>query len=148
MLLNGGDVQVMPDGNYLVGTSAGGARVFTPDGTFVRQYGTGNCSSICLLPNNRLWAGNPGTLTMNGFDTDSGEQVGSFTMDQQTRPSYMNYYDSTNTVRRVSIATGTQAVGKIGTENRDSHLFSWSRAFADVNVGQMSPRIFDAKVGE
>src|SRR5690242_1267397 len=37
MLTSGGDIQVMPDGNYILGTSADGARVFTPDGTFVRQ---------------------------------------------------------------------------------------------------------------
>jgi outer membrane protein assembly factor BamB len=98
MLTGSGDVQVMRDGNYVFGTQTGGARVFTPQGTFVRQYGSGNSSSICLLPGDRLWSGNPSTLTMNVFDTNTGDQVGSFQLDQQTRPSYMNFSASTNTV--------------------------------------------------
>jgi sugar lactone lactonase YvrE len=98
MLTSGGDIQVMPDGNYILGTSADGARVFTPQGTFLRQIGSGDSTSIAVLPGHRLWSGNPGTLTMNVFDTDSGLQTGSFTMDQQTRPTYMNFSTATNTV--------------------------------------------------
>jgi hypothetical protein len=98
MLTPSGDIQVMPDGNYIVGTQANGARVFTPLGTFVRQYGDGASLSISLLPGHRLWSGNFTTLTTKVFDTDTGLQTGSFTMDQQTEPSYMNYYASTNTV--------------------------------------------------
>jgi hypothetical protein len=98
MLVTGGDVQVMPDGNYVVGTSSGGARVFAAQGTFVRQYGDGNSNNIAVLPGRRLWSGNVDTLTMNVFDTDSGLQVGSFSLDQQTRPSHMLYDGTTNTV--------------------------------------------------
>jgi hypothetical protein len=98
MLTPGGDIMVMPDGNYIVGTSANGARVFTPQGAFVRQYGEGRLTSIALLPDHKLWAGNSNSLTMNVFDTDSGDQVGSFMLDQQTRPSYQQYSATTNTV--------------------------------------------------
>jgi hypothetical protein len=98
LLTSAGDIQVMSDGNYILGTSANGARVFTPQGAFVRQYGDGNSGSIAVLPGNRLWSGNSGTLTMNVFDTASGVQIGSFTLDQQTRPTYMNFCLTTRTV--------------------------------------------------
>jgi hypothetical protein len=37
-----GDLKVLPDGKYILATAngAGGARVFSPDGQFLRQYGT------------------------------------------------------------------------------------------------------------
>jgi hypothetical protein len=98
MLTNGGDIQIMSNGDYIVGTSANGARVFTPQGTFVRQYGSGDYSSIAVLPGAKMWAGNPSMLTMNVLDTDTGNQIASFGMNQQTRPSYMNYDSTTNTV--------------------------------------------------
>jgi hypothetical protein len=98
MLTPAGDVKVMPDGNYVLGTTANGARVFTPQGEFVRQYGDGDSRSIAVLPAQRLWSGNADTLTMKVFDTGSGLQVGSFILDQQTRPTYMNFSASTDTV--------------------------------------------------
>ncbi len=98
MLTTGGDVNVMPNGNYIIGTSANGARVFSPQGEFIRQYGDGNSSSIALLPGQQLWSGNPGTLTMKVFDSDTGLEVRSFLLDHQTRPSYMNYSSTTNSV--------------------------------------------------
>src|SRR5262249_2516128 len=90
--------KVMPNGNYLLGTTTSGALVFTSQGAFVRQYADGDSRGIALVPGNRLWSGG-NNLTMRVYDIDSGNQVGSFTLGQQTRgASSMQYNSTTNTV--------------------------------------------------
>src|SRR5438132_5234480 len=39
MLVPASDLKVAPDGNYILGTFSDGVRVFTPQRTFIRQYG-------------------------------------------------------------------------------------------------------------
>jgi WD40 repeat protein len=97
MLVPAGDLKVSPDGNYALGTGEHGARVFTPQGAFVRQYGDGDSRGIAFVPGGRLWSGGAGT-TVNVFDTSSGAVVGTFTADGQTMSFSMQYSPTTNTV--------------------------------------------------
>jgi hypothetical protein len=90
-------LKVAPNGDYLIGTAGNGAREFTPSGSFVRQYGTGDLRAIAIVPNNRLWAAGAGTMA-NVFDTLTGAQAGSFTLDQQTMGYSMQYNPVTDTV--------------------------------------------------
>ena len=92
-----GDLKVAPDGNYAFGSFTAGVQVYTPGGTFVRQYGSGDSRGITYLPGNRLWSGGAGT-TVHVFDMISGAQVGTFTADQQTMSYSMQYSAMTNTV--------------------------------------------------
>lgn len=97
MLVAGSDVEVGPDGNFVLGTLSNGARVFTPQGVFVRQYGDGNSTGVAILPGHRLWVGGAGT-TVRIFDTDTGAQVGTFTADQQVNSGNMQYIPTRNAV--------------------------------------------------
>jgi hypothetical protein len=97
MLVPGSDLKVAPDGSYFLGTLSSGARSFTPQGAFIRQYGSGNSTGLAVLPGNRLWAGGAGT-TVRIFDTDTGDQVGTFTADQQVNSGNMQYTSTANTV--------------------------------------------------
>jgi WD40 repeat protein len=72
-------------------------RVYTPQGSFVRQYGDGDSRGIEYVPGDRLWSGGAGT-TVRIFDTDSGAQVGSFTANGQTMSYSMQYSPAENTV--------------------------------------------------
>ncbi len=97
MLVPAGDLKVAPDGNYALGTNEDGVRVFTPQGTFLRQYGDGDSRGITYLPSDRLWSGGAGT-TVRVFDTQSGAQIGTFTANQQTMSYSMQYSPTTDTV--------------------------------------------------
>ena len=97
MLVPAGDLKVTPDGNYALGTSENGVRIFSPEGVFVRQYGDGSSPAIAFVPENKLWSGGRST-TVNVFDTDSGALVGTFPIEQQTRASGMQYSPMSNTV--------------------------------------------------
>jgi WD40 repeat protein len=97
MLVPAGDLKVSPDGNYALGTGEHGARVFTPQGEFVRQYGDGDSRGIAFVPGGRLWSGGAGT-TVNIFDTSSGAVVDTFTANGQAMSYSMQYSPITNTV--------------------------------------------------
>jgi hypothetical protein len=92
-----GDIKVAPNGYYTLGSYTSGAQVFTPQGTFVRQYGDGDSRGIEYVPGDRLWSGGAGT-TVRIFDTVSGAQVGSFTANGQTMSYSMQYGTAENTV--------------------------------------------------
>ena len=92
-----GDIKVAPNGNFALGTFVSGVRVYTPLGTFVRQYGDGDSRGIEYVPGDRLWSGGAGT-TVRIFDTDSGAQVGSFTASGQTQSYSMQYSPAEDTV--------------------------------------------------
>jgi len=92
-----GDIKVAPNGNFALGTFVSGVRVYTPLGTFVRQYGDGDSRGIEYVPGDRLWSGGDGT-NVRIFDTDGGAQVGSFTADGQTMSYSMQYSPLENTV--------------------------------------------------
>src|SRR5439155_20168974 len=92
-----GDLKVGPDGNYILGTGMDGARVFSPAGTFVQQYGSGDSRAVTIVPGGKLWVGGP-SKTVNVFDLDSGAQTGSFTVDHQAMVQSMRYSADTNTV--------------------------------------------------
>src|SRR4029079_1766388 len=74
--------------------------VFTPQGTFVRQYGSGNSTGAALLPGNRLWSGAAEPIG-RVFDIDSGVQIRTFTADQQVNSGNMQYGATTNPVLMV-----------------------------------------------
>jgi hypothetical protein len=99
-LESGGELKVARDGNYALGTIANGVKVFTPQGTFVRQYGIGGGGGVTFVPGNRLWVGGVGT-TVKVFDTDTGAQVGTFTAGGQVNSGGLRYYSSTNSVLMV-----------------------------------------------
>jgi hypothetical protein len=100
MLSPAGDVKVAPDGNYVFGTLNNGVRLFTPQGTFIRQYGTGNHTGVTLVPGGRMWAGGAG-ITVSVFDYTSGSMVATFDADQQVNSGLLRYYASTNSVLMV-----------------------------------------------
>src|SRR5205814_4556371 len=70
---------------------------FTPTGTFVRQYGTGDGRGVAIVPGNRVRIGGEHTL-VSIFDVDSGAQVGSFTLDHQATAYSMAFSAASNTV--------------------------------------------------
>ena len=92
-----GDIKVAPNGNFALGTFVSGVRVYSPQGTFVRQYGDGDSRGVEYVPGDRLWSGGAGT-TVRIFDTDSGAQVGSFTANGQTMSYSMQYSPAENTL--------------------------------------------------
>jgi hypothetical protein len=100
LLESGGDLKVAPDGNYVLGTNTNGVKVFTPQGTFVRQYGDGVSQGVTFVPGNRLWVAGL-TTTVRIFDTDTGAQVGSFTPGGQVNAGSLIYSPFTNTVLMV-----------------------------------------------
>jgi hypothetical protein len=100
MLVASSDLKVAPDGDYVLGTFSSGVRVFSPQGTFVRQYGDGGSGGVTFVPGNRIWAGGAGT-TVRVFDTDTGAQVGSFTANGQVNSGGLRYYANTNSVLMV-----------------------------------------------
>src|SRR5262245_1822315 len=55
------DLKVTQSGGYVVATQnfggGDGAREFTTDGTFARQYGTGRITGAAVIPDNILWIG-------------------------------------------------------------------------------------------
>ncbi len=97
MLVPGSDVKVAPGGNYVLGTLSNGAREFTPQGIFVRQYGDGNSTGVAIIPGNRLWCGGAGT-TVRIFDIVSGAQIGDFVADHQVHAGLLQYSFTTNSV--------------------------------------------------
>ncbi len=97
LLVPAGDLKVAPDGNYALGTSANGVRLFTPQGIFVRQYGNGDSRGITYVPGNRLWSGGAGT-SVHIFDALSGLETGTFSANEQTISYSMQYSSTTNTV--------------------------------------------------
>src|SRR4051812_45920659 len=100
LLKTDGQLEVAPDGNYVIGTIADGVRVFTPQGTFVRQYGTGRALGVALVPGNRLWTTAAGT-TVTILDYDTGLQVGTFSANGQLIAGGPVYSAFTNTVLMV-----------------------------------------------
>jgi WD40 repeat protein len=76
-----GDLTVAPNGDYIVATQnyegGSGARQFAPDGTFVRQLGTGWITGATVVPGNRLWTGGPDFSAINVFDLSTGMQIDS-----------------------------------------------------------------------
>lgn len=92
-----GDIKVAPNGNFALGSYTSGVRVYTPQGSFVRQYGAGDSRGITYVPGNRLWAGGDGT-TVKIFDTVSGAQVGTFSANGQTQSYSMQYSAMTDSV--------------------------------------------------
>src|SRR5262249_9765598 len=103
-----GDLKVAPNGNYILATATatGGAREFTPQGAFVRQFGTGTMASAVIVPGNRLWTGGRNT-TINIFDLDTSSQVDSFTLDHQATAVSMQYSALTNTVLMADLDAGS-----------------------------------------
>jgi hypothetical protein len=117
-----GDLKVSPEGNYALGTYTGGVRVFTPDGTFVRQYGDGDSRGITYVPGGKLWAGGAGT-TVRVFDTDSGVQVGTFSTPEQTENYSMQYGRDTTTVLSLDYDRGGVWERDLsGTTVREYHI--------------------------
>jgi hypothetical protein len=100
VLESGGDLKVAPDGNYALGTISNGVRVFTPQGRFVRQYGSGGGGGVTFVPGDRLWVGGVGN-TVKIFDTGTGAEVGTFTAGGQVNSGGLRYYSSTNSVLMV-----------------------------------------------
>ncbi len=92
-----GDLKVAPNGNYALGSFSNGVQVYSPGGTFVTQYGTGDSRGIAYLPGDRLWSGGAGT-TVKVFDTISSAQVGTFSATGQTTSYSMQYNSTANTV--------------------------------------------------
>jgi WD40 repeat protein len=96
------DLKVAPNGNYIIATQnfggGDGAREFMPDGSFVRQYGSGWITGAVVLPGNRLWTGGPGFSSINVFDLTTGAQTGSLTIPGVHGVFGMNYDSLTNTV--------------------------------------------------
>jgi hypothetical protein len=119
-----GDIKVSPDGNYALGTYTAGVQIYSPNGTIVTQYGGGDSRGITYVPGNRLWSGGAGS-TVRIFDTISGEQVGTFTADQQTMSYSMQYSSMTNTVLVVDQdrdAGGVYERDLAGTMLREFHV--------------------------
>ncbi len=107
------DLKVAPDGSYIIAQhdtlGAVGARQFRPDGTFVRQFASGNIQSVAVVPGNRVWIGGPGITEtrIRIYDIDTGIQVGSVSMPGQVGRNSMSYSALTNTVLIVDVPSIT-----------------------------------------
>ncbi|MGH7177588.1 MAG: hypothetical protein ACREJC_09430, partial [Tepidisphaeraceae bacterium] len=96
------DLKVTPSGSYVVATQnfggGDGAREFAPDGTFVRQYGTGGIRAVAVIPGNRLWIGGLSSSMISVFDLDSGALLDTITITGPSGFRSMTYSANTNTV--------------------------------------------------
>jgi hypothetical protein len=101
-----GDLKVLANGDYIIATQnfggGDGAREFAPDGTFVRQYGSGDITSAVVVPGNHLWIGGIGSSVIKIFDLGNGAQIGSFSVTGMGSAFSMSYSRNTNTVLSVS----------------------------------------------
>jgi hypothetical protein len=123
-----GDLKVAPNGDYAFGSNTTGVQVYTPNGSLVTQYGSGNSQAITYLPGNRLWAGGTGT-TVHIFDTTGGAEVGTFTATGQTRSTSMQYSAQTN-----SVLITDSFLGVGGLYERDLAGASVNQFFAPSNA--------------
>jgi hypothetical protein len=100
-LAPGGDLRVMPNGDYVVGQSDdfGGVGImqFHPSGAFVRQIGAGTLPSVDLV-GNQLWAGRLGNPQVRVFDFASGVEQAPLTVTGLSGVQAIHYSASTNTV--------------------------------------------------
>jgi WD40 repeat protein len=107
LLGTGSNLKVAPNGSYVVATqnlSGGdGARMFTTDGAFVRQYDSGNVAGIAVVPGNKLWTNGSGVPGIKVFDLDTGAQLSTLTVDGLLRVSSMR----ANPTNSVLLATPT-----------------------------------------
>jgi WD40 repeat protein len=101
------DLKVAPNGNYIVATQdfggGDGAREFMPEGTYVRQFGTGDITGVAVLPGNRLWIGGIegiGIQFIHVYDLTTGAPIGSLPVPHAAVS--MTYSASTNTVLATS----------------------------------------------
>jgi hypothetical protein len=98
----GSNLKVAPDGSYVIATQnfdgGDGARQFQSDGTFVRQYGSGNVAAAAVVPGNRLWIHGSGTSEITVFDLSSGAQVQTLNVTGLQRASSMRFSPLTNNV--------------------------------------------------
>lgn len=131
MLVPGSDVEVAPDGNYVLGTLSSGVRVFTPQGTFVRQFGDGNSTGVTLVPDNLLWAGGAGN-TVRIFDFATGVQVGSLSAGSQVNAGLLQYSATTGSVLMVD--TDRDAGGVFEREINGALLHEFHVPVAQVSV--------------
>lgn len=96
------DLKVAPDGTYLVGPQsqfgATGARQFSPQGDFLRQYGSGNVSGIAVVPGNKFWASGLSSPSITVFDLGSGAQVATISVAGLTAALTMSYSVSTDSM--------------------------------------------------
>jgi len=105
----GNDLKVAPDGTYVVGTgnlSGGdGVRQFTQDGTFLRQYGSGDLRGVAVLPGNRIWIGGLDTTSVGVFDLGSGMSQGSIVLTSPIQRAFsMQFLPTVNSVLMVDFS--------------------------------------------
>ncbi len=102
------DLKVTPSGSYVVATQnfggGDGAREFATDGSYLRQYGSGDITGVAVVPGNRLWIGGIGSSTISIFDLASGLKIGSFSVAGMSSSFSMSYSNGTHTTLSVSQA--------------------------------------------
>lgn len=108
LLGNPGDIKVVPDGSYAIGTdnTAGGngVRRFLPDGTFAQQIGSGALRAVAVVPGSRVWASGIGVGEIEIFDLGTGMQTGTVGLVGFSSVRLMAFSATTNTVLVVSQA--------------------------------------------
>ena len=73
---------------------------FTPNGTLVRQFGTGDVTGTVIIPGNRLWTGGIGIPDIHVYDLITGSAIGTLSIPHSAVS--MSYSTSTSTVLAAS----------------------------------------------
>jgi hypothetical protein len=94
---------VAPDGSYVIGTGnidgGDGARQFATDGTFLRQFGSGNIRGVAVVPQNRAWIGGFDNTSVGVFDLGSGASLGSISLTNPAEHAFsLTYLNGSSTV--------------------------------------------------
>jgi hypothetical protein len=137
-LAGSGDVRVAIGGDYIIGQGASGAqgaRRFTPQGDFLKQYGDSEMARIAIVPGNHLWSGRIGSSQIRVFDLGTGVEENAITISGLNGVSAMFFSAATNTVFLGNPLTSSiMEVDLNGAQVRVFHAPSTS-SFHDVTMG-------------
>jgi hypothetical protein len=102
LLGTGSNLKVADDGSYVVATQSfdggDGGRQFQPDGTFVRQFGSGDVVGAAVIPESRLWIGTQESPVVTVYNLNSSVPVGSLSVAGMNGIRSMRFNPARNTV--------------------------------------------------
>ncbi|MGH7177755.1 MAG: hypothetical protein ACREJC_10270 [Tepidisphaeraceae bacterium] len=105
------DLKVAPNGDYIIGqtnsSGADGARRFSPDGTFLQQYGSGEVRGVAVVPGDTLWTGRIGSSVVTTFSITGGLETGSLQLAGPDGVFSMRFDGSTGDVLISDASTGS-----------------------------------------
>jgi hypothetical protein len=142
LLGSSADIKVAPNGNYIVGAQnfggGDGAREFAPDGTFVRQYGSGGTRGIAVVQGTRLWTGAIGSSTISSYDLTSGSSADDYLIQGMANVFSMTYSQITDTI----LSNSGAKIWEIDTAGASVRTFDGQGKFVGASVRGPNADVF------